>query len=227
MGPDSDTPLHDMNPTGRFSDRVHDYAAHRPDYPTAAWDAVLESMDRERLTVADVGAGTGISALQLATALGGSSRVLAIEPNPAMRSAMPVHERIVAMDGAAERLPLGSGTVDLIVCAQSFHWFVPEPTLGEFARVVRPGGRVALVWNERDDSDPLTARYGAAIRAASGNHPAEKRADHFVHLRDSLLFSGYRSLRFGHAQRLRGAPGLIGRAASSSYVPRSGPLRDA
>ncbi|MCW5764384.1 MAG: class I SAM-dependent methyltransferase [Phycisphaeraceae bacterium] len=223
----SHTSLHDMNPTGRFSDRANDYAAFRPDYPAPAWDAVLEGLDRVRLTIADVGAGTGISTVQLADAVTGQSRVLAVEPNDAMRRAIPAHRRIEPVNATAEKLPVERGSLDLIVCAQAFHWFVPEPTLAEFARVLRPSGRVALLWNERDDSDPLTATYGAAIRAASGNHPAEKRADHFTFLRDSGLFVGYRVRVFPHAQRLPGVRGLIGRAASASYVPASGPEREA
>src|SRR2546425_13350376 len=84
-------PLHEMDPTGRFSDRAADYVLYHPAYPAAAIDAILsEWRDPSPLVAADVGAGTGISARQLADR---GPRVMAVEPNAAMRAAAEPHPR--------------------------------------------------------------------------------------------------------------------------------------
>jgi SAM-dependent methyltransferase len=216
-----DTPLHAMNPTGRFSDRADDYVKFRPDYPAAAIDAVLAGL-HSPVFAADVGAGTGISARHLAER---GARVIAIEPNAAMREAAEPHPRVEWRDGAAEATGLADGEVNLVACAQAFHWFRPREALAEFARVLAPGGRVALWWNTRDDADALTTGYKDAIRAVGGEHPAEARdlaSAAFVDgLRVEPLLRELEALAFSHAQALDEA-GLLGRATSASYVPREG-----
>jgi SAM-dependent methyltransferase len=135
----------------RGFDRLADaYERGRPGYPVA----VVRHLGRVlRLgpgrTVVDLGSGTGKFTRALAPL--GAARV-AVEPTPGMRR---VFERVVpevpVLDGTAERIPLPDGMADAIVCAQSFHWFRPRIALREFARVLRPGGGVGLVWNTRDD----------------------------------------------------------------------------
>src|SRR5438552_10165202 len=106
--------LHDMNPTTRFSDRAADYVRYRPDYPAAAIDALLEGVATP-ITSADVGAGTGISARLLADR---GVPVIAIEPNPEMRSAAGADSRIEWRDGTAEATGLPDSSVDLVLSAQ-------------------------------------------------------------------------------------------------------------
>lgn len=213
-------PLHRMDPTSRFSDRVADYVRYRPDYPEVAIDAMFEGLGYPRmLSIADVGAGTGIASRQLARR---GSRVLAIEPNAEMLAALEAHENITPVHTRAEATGLGDSTVDLIVCAQAFHWFDPEPALREFRRIIRPLGRLAVMWNTRDVVDPVTIGYTDAIRAASGQHPAESRMDEARGFEDSPLFENLRAMEFGHQQRLT-LEGLIGRARSASYCPKDGP----
>ncbi len=107
-----------------------------------------------------MGAGTGICSRLLADR---GARVLAIEPNDAMRAAAEDHPRVEWQRGTAERTGLEDSGVDLVVCAQAFHWFEPQAALQEFHRILRPGGRLALIWNKRDNSDPFTAGYRQAI----------------------------------------------------------------
>jgi len=211
--------LSDMNPKGRFSGRAEEYRRYRPDYPPAALDAVLEGLgDPVLLLAADIGAGTGISSRQLAARGVG---VLAVEPNPEMRAAASAHPRVEWRDGAAEATGLERGSVHLVLCAQAFHWFRPADSLAEFHRILRPGGRLALMWNSRDRGDPLTRGYVEAIHAVNGEHPAELRPFDPARVAAGGLFTEPREHRFPHAQALD-LEGFLGRATSASYVPREG-----
>ncbi len=220
MSPDRKMPLlHEMNPVGRFTDRAADYVRYRPSYPAAAIDAILQGMgEPARLTVADIGAGTGISARLVADR---GPQVIALEPNAAMRQAALPHPRVEWREGPAEATGLPTGSVDLVLSAQAFHWFRQREAVQEFYRILRPLGRLALMWNSRDESDPLTRLYGVAIRTVSGEHPAEKHELDVAVIHDEGHFSRPVLENFSHWQELD-CDGLIGRAASASYVPREG-----
>lgn len=212
--------LHELNPTGRFTTRVDSYRRARPGYPAAAIDAILAGLgDPARLTVADVGAGTGISARLVADR---GPKVLAIEPNDAMRGAIEPHPRIEPRPGVAEATGLPAQSVDIVVAAQAFHWFRPAETLTEFLRILKPKGRLAVMWNQRDLSDALTAAYSDAVSEASGRTPEDK-----WHIRPEELVStpGFsvpweQTFTYEHELDERG---LVDRALSASYVPTSGP----
>ena len=217
MSNDDGRELYEMNPLGRFTERAEDYRRHRPDYPAAAYDAMLTGLgDPTLLTAADVGAGTGISARQLAQR---GVFVIAVEPNPAMRGAAEPHPRVEWRAGSAESTGLPGASVRLVLCAQSFHWFRPNETLREFHRILVPDGRLALMWNVRNSDDPVTREYTRIIREVSRDHPAEMRAFDSQALPDSEWFSKPQLERFDHWQMLD-RQGLLGRATSSSYVPR-------
>ncbi|MBE9214242.1 methyltransferase domain-containing protein [Plectonema cf. radiosum LEGE 06105] len=211
------TPLHTLNPLHRFSDRVEDYVKYRPSYPEAAIDKILENFTLP-IAVADVGAGTGISARQLASR---GVNVIAIEPNAAMRNAAESNQNVEWKNGTAEATNLPDASVDLITCFQAFHWFTPEPTLAEFRRILKPSGRLAVVWNNRDKNDEFTAEYSRIIRAVSNNHPAESRMKSVEPLLETPYFNNIQEYNFVFQQELD-KNGLIGRAKSSSYVPNQG-----
>lgn len=213
------TPLYAMNPLNRFSDRVADYVKYRPSYPAAAIDKILEGLGSpSHLVAADIGAGTGISSRLLAQR---GVRVLAIEPNEAMRQAAQSHPLVEFQDATAEATSLADTCVDLVACFQSFHWFNPQPTLLEFHRILKSSGRLAVVWNERDRHDEFTANYTQIVQIASNNHPAEQRRVAVEPLLTSLLFPNVQQYTFAYRQDLDLA-GLIGRAMSTSYIPRTG-----
>ncbi len=220
---ESKMPLHAMNPTGRFSDRAEDYARYRPSYPSATIDAVLAGLGQPRsLVAADVGAGTGISSRLLADR---GVSVVAIEPNEAMRTAAHPHAGVRWQAGTAESTGLDGGSVDLILVAQAFHWVRQEEALVEFARVLKPRGRIALVWNERDRADAFMTEYRDAIAAAGGEHPAEARQFDPGVIAGSGLFESPTLWESPNTQRLDEA-GLIGRVLSASYAPKDGPRAD-
>lgn len=217
--PLDDGTLAAFDPTGRFSDRAEDYQRFRPDYPAAAIDAVLEHLGPPgSLHAADVGAGTGISSRQLADR---GVDVIAVEPNGAMRSVAALHPRVRWHDGSGEATGLDAGGLDLVLVAQAFHWFRAVDAVRELRRVLRPGGRLAVMWNHRDPEDPLTLGYIEAIHAVNGEHPAEQLPfDPNVLTREGA-FADVDCVATPHAQALD-LPGLIGRATSASYVPRDG-----
>jgi SAM-dependent methyltransferase len=220
MAPESaDPPLHELEPTRRFSDRAADYVRYRPTYPAAAFDRLLLGLgDPARLVAADVGAGTGISTRILADR---GVRVIAIEPNREMRAAAGEDPRAEWRDGTAEATGLAAQSVDLVLCAQAFHWFRQLEAIAEFHRVLRPRARLALMWNSRDRDDPLTRGYIEAIHEVNGEDPVERAPLDFGVIHAGGLFTPPELLTFPHQQTLDG-PGLIGRATSASYVPKEG-----
>ena len=139
------------------------YERSRPGYPE---DAVRWLAGEQPCDVVDLGAGTGKLTRSL-VALG--HRVTAVEPLPEMldqlRSAAP---EATALEGAAEAIPLPAESADVVTVAQAFHWFDHGPALVEIARVLRPGGRVALVWNVRDESQPYVRELTDAMVGRTG-----------------------------------------------------------
>lgn len=215
------TPLYAMAPLSRFSDRATDYAKYRPGYPAAAIAVILNGLsDPSQLVAADIGAGTGISARLLADR---GVRVLAIEPNAAMRQVATLHPLVEFREATAEQTGLSDGSVDLVISCQAFHWFDPGLSLPEFHRILKPSGRLALVWNERDESDAFTADYSHLIRKLSDDHPAEKRLDSVKPLLINPQFVHVRRHTFASRQTFD-LPDLIGRTQSTSYLPREGTL---
>jgi SAM-dependent methyltransferase len=194
----------------RFSGRVDDYVRYRPAYPPAAIDAVLADLGAPgALTVVDVGAGTGIASRALSER---GARVIALEPNPEMRAAA-LASGVDARDATAEHTGLAAQSADIVTAFQAFHWFATPEAVAEFARILGSGGRVALVWNMRDDRDAFTRAYG---EIADIDSLAAQRAGSTADDPD---------IAFTNAQRL-GLEALIGRARSASYVPREGPEYD-
>src|SRR5207249_3286611 len=104
--------------------------------------------------IADVGSGTGISAKLF---LDNGNMVYGVEPNGPMREAAETflgsYASFRSIDGSAEATGLPNGAVDLIVCAQAFHWFDPVQAKVEFRRILRENGWIALIWNERQKTE--------------------------------------------------------------------------
>lgn len=212
-----------LDTVARFDDRASDYVRYRPTYPVAAIDAMLEGLgDPPGITAADVGAGTGISARLLGDR---GVRVLAIEPGEKMRAAAAPHERVEWVAGRADATGLASASVDLVLCAQSFHWFQTREAALEFARILRPDGRLAIMWNRRSQTDAFTAGYRQAIADVGGEVSLERAPFTRDVVEGTGRFSPVERVMFGNSQRLD-FEGLLGRARSASYVPKSGVAGD-
>jgi len=146
-----------FGPAADLYDRV------RPRYPIEALNWMLG--DRP-ISVVDLGAGTGILSRQLAE-LG--HEVIAVEPDAGMRA-----RHGSAVEGSAEHIPLPDGAVDAVVAGQAYHWFDRDVAHREIARVLRPGGVFAPVWNIRDESEPWLARL-SELMVESGDHDFDER----------------------------------------------------
>ena len=214
--------LHQMNPQSRFTSRAENYAKYRPSYPNEVIDSIVAELgDPSKLIAADIGAGTGISSRLLADR---GIKVMAIEPNAAMRSVAQPHPGVEFLDGSAEDTNLPDASLDLVTCFQSFHWFNPKPTLKEFARILKPQGKLAAVWNNRNRSDEFTKEYSILTKKAS-NNDSELRYGTERYIRDTSWLNPVRHLIFPYQQALS-SEALIGRAMSTSYLPQSGEVCD-
>lgn len=212
--------LSNDNPLQRFSGLAETYAQHRPGYPPAILDYLTKrtNLCRARLIV-DLGSGTGISSRWLAEQ---GFSVVGIEPNEEMRTkaaSIPM-PNLSYQAGQAEATGLGDNSVDLIVAAQAFHWFNPDTALPEMRRALKPGGWVALLWNERDESEPFTQAYSAIIRMAPDAIRMEQgRMESAKALQQSSLFIN-QERTFYPNQQVLDEEALIGRALSASYAPK-------
>ncbi len=129
-----------------FGSAAAAYERGRPSYPPDAIDWLLPAGARD---VLDLGAGTGKLTTRLVER---GLDVVAVDPIAEMlevlRSSLP---DTPALLGTAEEIPLSDNSVDTVLVAQAWHWFDPERAIPEVARVLRPGGRLGLVWNTRDE----------------------------------------------------------------------------
>ncbi len=205
-----------MTNSDRFSDRAEAYALHRPQYPPRALDALFRGLGpEEQLSVADIGAGTGIATRQLAQRV---HHVIAIEPNAAMRERAEPAPNVTWQDGTAEHTRLPDKSVDVAVAFQAFHWFDAVDAFREFKRIARR--RLALVQYERNEEQPFAAAYAALVRRYATDDTEALRART---LQTFALLAGehLRTAVIPYTQRLT-LEGLLGRAQSTSYLPQSG-----
>ena len=160
----------DNNSAGRFSGQADAYARYRPPYPDEAdprRDCPVRPR-RGRPRVVDVGCGTGICSRLFAER---GISVIGVEPNSAMRrraeaTPCPAGPPPRYRTGTAEATGLPDAIADCVVAAQAFHWFDAGAALREFHRLLKPGGWMALLWYERDESDEFTETVGDLIRTA-------------------------------------------------------------
>lgn len=146
------------------------YERGRPGYPDAAIERLVAELNiTPSATVVDIGAGTG----RMAAALKRHTRnIVAVEPVESMRRKyQSLHAGMPILAGTAEALPIRDHTMDAAVCAQAFHWFDSQPALREIGRVLKPGGRLGLVWNVRDESYDWVAQLTRIMDPYAGDTP--------------------------------------------------------
>ena len=213
-----------MDSTQHFNRLAATYEQGRPAYAEALIDALYRDCGfSAQSVIADIGAGTGKLAEQL---LRRGSTVYAVEPGVDMRRTatekLGRYPRFHAVDGTAEATTLPDHAVDLVTAAQAFHWFDPLAFERECRRILRPGGRICLIWNMRQMEDPLN-REAFAIYTAycprfhgfnGGILPDDPRIVRF--------FDGqYQTLSFDHPLCYQ-KPQFLSRSLSGSYSLQQG-----
>jgi SAM-dependent methyltransferase len=192
------------------------YARYRPSYPASVVDRVLaEARVGPADRVADVGCGTGILTRLLADR---GLEVVGIDPSEDMLAeARSVGGQAEYRRGEAAATGLDDASVTLVTAAQAFHWFDADAAIGEFHRILRPGGHVAAIWNIRGES-PFLSDYQALLRRFSSEYAViESWEETLARLRVHPRVEAPRELEAPNAQ-VFDLDGLRGRVWSSSYV---------
>jgi SAM-dependent methyltransferase len=211
------------DPRLRFSSRVENYARYRPGYPPE----VVELLKSEcGLTsdsaAADIASGTGIFTRLL---LQNGNRVFGVEPNPEMRRAgeelLAGFPQFSSVAGAAEATTLPDHCVDMITAAQAAHWFDREKARREFCRILKPGGWVVLLWNERSvDATPFLKAYERLLQTYSTDYH-EVRHEHTTSSIDAFFAPSPFQERVFETKQELDYSSLEGRLLSSSYMPQA------
>jgi ubiquinone/menaquinone biosynthesis C-methylase UbiE len=216
--------MKDPKSTTRFSSRVNDYIKYRPHYPGEVVSFLQENYGLgPHNTIADIGAGTGISSRLF---LEKGYTVIAVEPNAEMRNAavadLQHFQTFSTLAGTAEHTLLPDASIDIVVAAQAFHWFDTLAVKEEFRRILKPNGLVVLMWNERlirtdfeQEYDQLILKYATDyVQHDHRNIDHESLNRFFAPNRCDLnVFPNYQVFDF---------EGLKGRLVSSSYMPQTG-----
>jgi ubiquinone/menaquinone biosynthesis C-methylase UbiE len=156
------------DPSRSFGSVADAYDRARPSYPreAAAW-----LVGEQPTTVLELGAGTG-KLTEVLVGLGHD--VHATEPDEQMlgrlRDRLPDVRTSVA---SAEEIPAPDASYDVVVVAQAFHWFDKERAFPEIGRVLKPGGRLAVTWNLRDERIPWVRKLGVLLDAQDSHHSDE------------------------------------------------------
>jgi ubiquinone/menaquinone biosynthesis C-methylase UbiE len=211
--------------TQRFSSRVDNYIKYRPGYPH---EVIVTLLNECGLTsdsiVADIGSGTGILSEMF---LRNGNEVYGVEPNRDMREAgerlLKDYPRFRSVAARAEETTLPDHSLDFITAGQSFHWFDRDKSRTEFARILKPAGWVALIWNERvTTTTPFLIAYEQLLKDYSTDY---ERIDHrqinYDVIRDFFGSDRFRLKQFNNSQ-VFDYDGVRGRLLSSSYAPEEG-----
>ena len=209
--------------TQRFSSRVENYVRYRPGYPPELLELLKNECDlTPDSLVADIASGTGIFTRMLAE---NGNRVFGVEPNDKMRRAgerlLESYSGFTSIAGTAEATTLPDHIVDIVAAAQAAHWFDRKKARREFVRILKPGGWLVLLWNERrTDSTPFLREYEHLLLAYGTDYQEVRHERTTAEIADFFSPSPFRSRNLEMRQEVD-YTGLEGRLLSSSYTPTS------
>jgi len=177
------------------------YERGRPGFPHEAARRLAAELEiRPGRRLVDLAAGTG-KLTRLLVPFG--ARLVAVEPVDGMRRKLSqTVPGVPVVAGVAEALPLGSGSLDAVTVAQAFHWFHPERALAELHRVLRPSGRLGLVWNVRDESSRISSAMTAIFDRYRRDAPTYRDRAWERAFAETELFTPLRTATFSHEQHL-------------------------
>src|SRR5271166_3314088 len=209
------------NATSRFSDRVENYVLYRPGYPPEALKTLqTECSLAPADVVADIASGTGIWTRAL---LENGNSVIGVEPNAEMREAgerlLSGFPEFTSVAGTAEATTLENHSVDFVTAAQAAHWFDRAGSRREFVRILKPGGWLALLWNERvTDSTEFLRDYEQLLLTYGTDYQDIRHEQTTAEVNQFFDPVPFQERVFEMRQEFDYA-GVEGRLLSSSYVP--------
>lgn len=209
------------DPLNRFSTRVENYAKYRPNYPSGVIDVLKADCGlTEGSVIADIGSGTGILSELFLT---NGNSVFGVEPNAAMRTAgerlLKRFGRFASVSATAEATTLESATIDFVTAGQAFHWFEREKAKPEFARILKRGGYIVLIWNERRlDSTPFLRAYEKVLLSYGTDYEKVRHENAVGEIARFFAPESFKLKNLENSQALN-FEALAGRVCSSSYVP--------
>ena len=212
------------NATSRFSDRVENYVRYRPGYPPEALQTLKDECGlAPRHVIAEIASGTGIWTRML---LNNGNRVFGVEPNAEMRKAgerlLATFPNFTSIAGTAEATTLADHSVDFITAAQAAHWFDRARASREFVRILKPGGWLVLLWNERlTDSTEFLRNYEQLLLTYGTDYKEVRHERTTESVNEFFDPAPYRERVFDMRQEFDYA-GVEGRLLSSSYAPGPG-----
>jgi SAM-dependent methyltransferase len=210
------------DPKQRFSDRVENYIRYRPSYPPTVLELLrAECCLTQQSVVADIGSGTGILSTLF---LENGNRLFGVEPNAEMRAAserlLADHRAFISISGSAEDTTLADASVDVIVAGQSFHWFDRPRARREFQRILKPGGWIVILWNNRlTDATPFLRAYEDLLLRCGTDYAQVDHKNITENVLQEFFQPGEVRLKLLPNEQIFDFDGLRGRALSSSYVP--------
>jgi ubiquinone/menaquinone biosynthesis C-methylase UbiE len=209
------------NATSRFSDRVENYVRYRPGYPRQVMETLRDECGlNPQHVVADIASGTGIWTRML---LQNGNPVFGVEPNAEMRAAgerlLASFPKFTSVEGTSEATSMPDHSVDFVTAAQAAHWFEREKARREFIRILKPGGWLVLLWNERlTDSTPFLRDYEHLL-LTYGTDYQDIRHEHTTSSVNEFFDSAPFQERIFAMRQEFDYDGVEGRLLSSSYAP--------
>jgi SAM-dependent methyltransferase len=201
----------------RGFDRAGDaYERGRPGYPADAVEFLVSELGISPGTrVLDLAAGTGKLTRQLVPT---GADLVAVEPVAGMRSKFAeVVPGVPVLEGTAEQIPLASGSLDAVLCAQAFHWFDAERAQREIHRVLRPGGGLGMIWNVRDEAVEWERRLSELVRRYESDTPRRHWGRWREPFDEAVLFTALEERQFSHRQE-GDVETMLARVGSISFV---------
>lgn len=208
----------------RFSGKGKAYSKFRPSYPKEFLDYLYNEIGFcKNNVVADIGSGTGIFTKQL---LEKGSTVYAVEPNEDMRKRaeenLKDYNNFFSISAAAENTGLEEKSVDFVTAAQAFHWFDKPAFKAECKRILKPGGKIILVWNTRDtesiitkENEKIDIQFCKNFNGYCGGISGPLNQENI-----DEFFCGNYELKLFENPLVYDREGFIGRNLSSSYAPK-------
>ena len=201
-----------------YKDVANTYDNGRPGYPDEAINFIKKNFEiSEPKCILDLGAGTGKFTQYFVNS---GANVVAVEPVPGMlASLLEKFPDVIGLNGTAELIPVGDGSVDIVICAQAFHWFNATKAGAEIFRILKAGGYIVMVWNRCDESYCWVKSLTEIINPFSSDTPQFQTSDWKIPFKEGTRFSSLKSKEFAHSH-LGDSNMVLDRVLSTSFIAK-------